>query len=144
MAEKSAVAIFMPGGIGMTAKEYLNQIQLLNFEADECVAQIALLEETINNLSNEKIIATLEDAVDELNEQHSSFVTKAHLMVSNLTNLDEPLECAVLAYRYHRDYSWSDIAERLHLTEKSVQGVYEKALVSLEDYLDELNDAEEM
>ena len=106
--------------------------------------QIALLEETINNLSNEKIIATLEDAVDELNEQHSSFVTKAHLMVSNLTNLDEPLECAVLAYRYHRDYSWSDIAERLHLTEKSVQVVYEKALVSLEDYLDELNDAEEM
>ena len=103
------MAIFMPGGIGMTAKEYLNQIQLLNFEADECVAQIALLEETINNLSNEKIIATLEDAVDELNEQHSSFVTKAHLMVSNLTNLDEPLECAVLAYRYHRDYSWSDI-----------------------------------
>lgn len=49
------MAIFMPGGIGMTAKEYLNQIQLLNFEADECVAQIALLEETIYNLSNEKI-----------------------------------------------------------------------------------------
>lgn len=45
---------------------------------------------------------------------------------------------------YHRDYSWSDIAERLHLTEKSVQVVYEKALVSLEDYLEELDDAEEM
>lgn len=122
MAEKSAVAIFMPGGIGMTAKEYLNQIQLLNFEADECVAQIALLEETIYNLSNEKIIAALEDAVDELNEQHSSFVTKAHLMVSNLTNLDEPLECAVLAYRYHRDYSWSDIAERLAQTVSATYG----------------------
>ncbi len=68
------MAIFMPGGIGMTAKEYLNQIQLLNFEADECVAQIALLEETINNLSNEKIIATLEDAVDELNEWRTVWI----------------------------------------------------------------------
>ena len=56
----------------------------------------------------------MDNFIDELNEQHSSFVTKAHLMVSNLTNLDEPLECAVLAYRYHRDYSWRMSLEYPH------------------------------
>ena len=63
-------------------------------------------------------------------------------MISNITNLDEPLESAVLIYHFHRGYSWSKIAEKLHLTEKHVQIIYERALVTLEDYLEETDDAE--
>ncbi len=143
MAEKSAVAVFMHGGNGMKAKEYLKKIQHLNFEADELMRHISILGEIAEKISCDALADILDDIVDDILEKHSSLVTKVSLMVSNITNLDEPLECAVLVYRYHRDYSWSDIAEKLHLTEKSVQEIYEKALISFEDYLEEFDDAEE-
>ena len=51
MAEKSAVAVFMHGGNGMKAKEYLKKIQHLNFEADELMRHISILGEIAEKIS---------------------------------------------------------------------------------------------
>ena len=127
----------------MKANEYLKKIQRLNSEAEKVMRQVSVLGEIAEKISCDALADMLDDIIEDILETHSSLTEKVNLMVSNITNLDEPLECVVLIYRFHRGYSWSDIAEKLHLTEKHVQIIYERALVSLEDYLEETDDAEE-
>lgn len=127
----------------MKANEYLKKIQRLNSETEKVMRQVSVLGEIAEKISCDALADTLDDIIEDIYETHSSLVTKANIMVSNITNLDEPLECAVLIYHFHRGYSWSKIAEKLHLTEKHVQVIYDRALISLEDYLEEFEDAEE-
>ena len=127
----------------MKANNYLKKIQRLNSEAEKVMRQVSVLGEIAEKISCDALADMLDDIIEDILETHSSLTEKVNLMVSNITNLDEPLESAVLVYRFHRGYSWSKIAEKLHLTEKHVQVIYERALVSLEDYLEETDDAEE-
>ena len=127
----------------MKANEYLKKIQRLNSEAEKVMRQISVLSEIAEKISCDSLADMLDDIIEDIYETHSSLTEKVSLMISNITNLDEPLESAVLMYHFHRGYSWSKIAEKLHLTEKHVQIIYERALVSLEDYLEETDDAEE-
>lgn len=71
----------------MRAKKYMKELQQLHKEADECSRQISLLGETQTKLSAENIIATLDDAIDELYEDFSSLISQANHMVSNITHL---------------------------------------------------------
>lgn len=127
----------------MKANEYLKKIQRLNSEAEKVMRQVSVLGEIAEKISCDALADMLDDIIEDILETHSSLTEKVNIMVSNITNLDEPLESAVLIYHFHRGYSWSKIAEKLHLTEKHVQVIYERALVSLEDYLEETDDAEE-
>ena len=127
----------------MKANEYLKKIQRLNSEAEKVMRQISVLSEIAEKISCDSLADMLDDIIEDIYETHSSLTEKVSLMISNITNLDEPHESAVLIYHFHRGYSWSKIAEKLHLTEKHVQIIYERALVSLEDYLEETDDAEE-
>ncbi len=127
----------------MKANEYLKKIQRLNSEAEKVMRQVSVLGEIAEKISCDALSDMLDDIIEDIYETHSSLTAKLNIMVSNITNLDEPLESAVLIYHFHRGYSWSKIAEKLHLTEKHVQIIYDRALVSLEDYLEEFEDAEE-
>ena len=127
----------------MKANEYLKKIQRLNSEAEKVMRQVSVLGEIAEKISCDALDDMLDDIIEDIYETHSSLTAKLNIMVSNIINLDEPLESAVLIYHFHRGYSWSKIAEKLHLTEKHVQIIYDRALVSLEDYLEEFDDAEE-
>lgn len=127
----------------MKANEYLKKIQRLNSEAEKVMRQVSVLGEIAEKISCDALSDMLDDIIEDFYETHSSLTAKLNIMVSNIINLDEPLESAVLIYHFHRGYSWSKIAEKLHLTEKHVQIIYDRALVSLEDYLEEFDDAEE-
>ena len=127
----------------MKANEYLKKIQRLNSEAEKVMRQVSVLGEIAEKISCDALSDMLDDIIEDIYETHSSLTAKLNIMVSNIINLDEPLESAVLIYHFHRGYSWSKIAEKLHLTEKHVQIIYDRALVSLEDYLEEFEDAEE-
>lgn len=127
----------------MKANEYLKKIQRLNSEAEKVMRQVSVLGEIAEKISCDALADMLDDIIGDIYETHSSLTAKLNIMVSNIINLDEPLESAVLIYHFHRGYSWSKIAEKLHLTEKHVQIIYDRALVSLEDYLEEFEDAEE-
>lgn len=127
----------------MKANEYLKKIQRLNSEAEKVMRQVSVLGEIAEKISCDALSDMLDDIIEDIYETHSSLTAKLNIMVSNIINLDEPLESAVLIYHFHRGYSWSKIAEKLHLTEKHVQIIYDRALVSLEDYLEEFDDAEE-
>lgn len=127
----------------MKANEYLKKILRLNSEAEKVMRQVSVLGEIAEKISCDALADMLDDIIEDIYETHSSLTAKLNIMVSNITNLDEPLESAVLIYHFHRGYSWSKIAEKLHLTEKHVQIIYDRALVSLEDYLEEFEDAEE-
>lgn len=127
----------------MKANEYLKKIQRLNSEAEKVMRQVSVLGEIAEKISCDALADMLDDIIEDIYETHSSLTAKLNIMVSNITNLDEPLESAVLIYHFHRGYSWSKIAEKLHLTEKHIQIIYDRALVSLEDYLEEFEDAEE-
>ena len=127
----------------MKANEYLKKIQRLNSEAEKVMRQVSVLGEIAEKISCDALADMLDDIIEDIYETHSSLTAKLNIMVSNIINLDEPLESAVLIYHFHRGYSWSKIAEKLHLTEKHVQIIYDRALVSLEDYLEEFEDAEE-
>ena len=127
----------------MKANEYLKKIQRLNSEAEKVMRQVSVLGEIAEQISCDALADMLDDIIEDIYETHSSLTAKLNIMVSNIINLDEPLESAVLIYHFHRGYSWSKIAEKLHLTEKHVQIIYDRARVSLEDYLEEFEDAEE-
>ena len=127
----------------MKANEYLKKIQRLNSEAEKVMRQVSVLGEIAEKISCDALADMLDDIIEDIYETHSSLTAKLNIMVSNITNLDEPLESAVLIYHFHRGYSWSKIAEKLHLTEKHIQIIYDRALVSLEDYLEEFEYAEE-
>lgn len=127
----------------MKANEYLKKIQRLNSEAEKVMRQVSVLGEIAEKISCDALADMLDDIIEDIYETHSSLTAKLNIMVSNIINLDEPLESAVLIYHFHRGYSWSKIAEKLHLTEKHIQIIYDRALVSLEDYLEEFEDAEE-
>ena len=127
----------------MKANEYLKKILRLNSEAEKVMRQVSVLGEIAEKISCDALADMLDDIIEDIYETHSSLTAKLNIMVSNIINLDEPLESAVLIYHFHRGYSWSKIAEKLHLTEKHVQIIYDRALVSLEDYLEEFDDAEE-
>lgn len=127
----------------MKANEYLKKIQRLNSEAEKVMRQVSVLGEIAEKISCDALADMLDDIIEDIYETHSSLTAKLNIMVSNITNLDEPLESVVLIYHFHRGYSWSKIAEKLHLTEKHVQIIYDRALVSLEDYLEDFEDAEE-
>ena len=127
----------------MKANEYLKKIQRLNSEAEKVMRQVSVLGEIAEKISCDALADMLDDIIEDIYETHSSLTAKLNIMVSNITNLDEPLESAVLIYHFHRGYSWSKIAEKLNLTEKHIQIIYDRALVSLEDYLEEFEDAEE-
>ena len=127
----------------MKANEYLKKIQRLNSEAEKVMRQVSVLGEIAEKISCDALADMLDDIIEDNYETHSSLTAKLNIMVSNIINLDEPLESAVLIYHFHRGYSWSKIAEKLHLTEKHIQIIYDRALVSLEDYLEEFEDAEE-
>ena len=127
----------------MKANEYLKKIQRLNSEAEKVMRQVSVLGEIAEKISCDALSDMLDDIIEDIYETHSSLTAKLNIMVSNITNLDEPLESAVLIYHFHRGYSWSKIAEKLHLTEKHIQIIYDRALVSLEDYLEEFEYAEE-
>ena len=124
----------------MKANNYLKKIQRLNSEAEKVMRQISVLGEIAEKISCDALADMLDDIIEDIYETHSSLTAKLNIMVSNITNLDEPLESAVLIYHFHRGYSWSKIAEKLHLTEKHIQIIYERALVSLEDYLEEFEE----
>ena len=124
----------------MKANEYLKKIQRLNSEAEKVMRQVSVLGEIAEKISCDALADMLDDIIEDIYETHSSLTAKLNIMVSNITNLDEPLESAVLIYHFHRGYSWSKIAEKLHLTEKHIQIIYERALVSLEDYLEEFEE----
>ena len=115
----------------------------MNSEAEKFMRQVSVLGEIAEKISCDALSDMLDDIIEDIYETHSSLTAKLNIMVSNITNLDEPLESAVLIYHFHRGYSWSKIAEKLHLTEKHIQIIYDRALVSLEDYLEEFEDAEE-
>ena len=127
----------------MKANEQLTKIQRLNSEAEKVMRQVSVLGEIAEKISCDALADMLDDIIEDIYETHSSLTAKLNIMVSNIINLDEPLESAVLIYHFHRGYSWSKIAEKLHLTEKHIQIIYDRALVSLEDYLEEFEDAEE-
>lgn len=127
----------------MKANNYLKKIQRLNSEAEKVMRQVSVLGEIAEKISCDALADMLDDIIEDILETHSSLTEKVNIMVSNITNLDEPLECVVLVYHFHCGYSWSKIAEKLHLTEKHVQIIYDRALISLEDYLEETDDAEE-
>ena len=127
----------------MKANEYLKKIQRLNSEAEKVMRQVSVLGEIAEKISCDALADMLDDIIEDIYETHSSLTAKLNIMVSNIIDLDEPLESAVLIYHFHRGYSWSKIAEKLHLTEKHVQIIYDRALVSLEDYLEVFEDAEE-
>ena len=127
----------------MKANEYLKKIQRLNSEAEKVMRQVSVLGEIAEKISCDALSDMLDDIIEDIYETHSSLTAKLNIMVSDIKNLDEPLESAVLIYHFHRGYSWCKIAEKLHLTEKHVQIIYDRALVSLEDYLEEFDDAEE-
>lgn len=127
----------------MKANEYLKKIQRLNSEAEKVMRQVSVLGEIAEKISCDALADMLDDIIEDIYETHSSLTAKLNIMVSNIINLDEPLESAVLIYHFHRGYSWSKIAEKLHLTEKHIQIIYDRALVSLEDYLEEFEYAEE-
>ena len=127
----------------MKANEYLKKIQRLNSEAEKVMRQVSVLGEIAEKISCDALADMLDDIIEDNYETHSSLTAKLNIMVSNIINLDEPLESAVLIYHFHRGYSWSKIAEKLHLTEKHIQIIYDRALVSLEDYLEEFEYAEE-
>ena len=124
----------------MKANEYLKKIQRLNSEAEKVMRQVSVLGEIAEKISCDALSDMLDDIIEDIYETHSSLTAKLNIMVSNIINLDEPLESAVLIYHFHRGYSWSKIAEKLHLTEKHIQIIYERALVSLEDYLEEFEE----
>ena len=124
----------------MKANEYLKKIQRLNSEAEKVMRQVSVLGEIAEKISCDALADMLDDIIEDIYETHSSLTAKLNIMVSNIINLDEPLESAVLIYHFHRGYSWSKIAERLHLTEKHVQIIYDRALVSLETYLEEFEE----
>ena len=124
----------------MKANEYLKKIQRLNSEAEKVMRQVSVLGEIAEKISCDALADMLDDIIEDIYETHSSLTAKLNIMVSNIINLDEPLESAVLIYHFHRGYSWSKIAEKLHLTEKHIQIIYDRALVSLEDYLEEFEE----
>ena len=124
----------------MRARKYVKELKQLHKEADECMRQISIIGETQNQLSAENIIATLDDAIDELYEDFSSLIAQANRMVSNITQLDEPLEAMVLIYHYHRGYCWEDIAYKLRIDAGQVKKLHGNALRSLETYLEEFEE----
>ena len=93
----------------MKANEYLKKIQRLNSEAEKVMRQISVLSEIAEKISCDSLADMLDDIIEDIYETHSSLTEKVSLMISNITNLDEPLESAVLIYHFHRGYSWSKL-----------------------------------
>ena len=128
----------------MKSKEYITEIQELHKEADECLRQMSLINETAQEITREEILGTLDDAVDELYEQYSAIITRVNNSVINLTQLDDPFEAMVLIFLYHRSYTFEEIAHRLHMPVGQVKRIHGNAMQSLEALIEEFEeDAEE-
>ena len=65
----------------MKAKEYLRTIQKLESETKECYGQAEYLKNSINNLSNQNAIETVEELIVDLMDEASDYaIHRVHLI----------------------------------------------------------------
>ena len=127
----------------MKAREYLKEIHGIKKSCAETVRQIELLTETRTKLSNETAISCVDDAIDELEQIADSLGTQCNVMTAMFTELEDPMECMVLMYRYQHGYCWEDIAYKLKTDARNVKRIHALAIRSLDELWSEYEDAEE-
>ena len=128
----------------MKAREYLRTIQKLESETKECYGQAEYLKNAINNLSNQNAIETVEELIVDLMDEASDYAIQRVHLINELLNVDDPLQYMVLHYRYCLDYDWNKIAYKLKSSVGFVKNIHGKALQSIDRYLEDCSNAEEV
>ena len=128
----------------MKAREYLRTIQKLESETKECYGQAEYLKKAINNLSNQNAIETVEELIVDLMDEASDYAIQRVHLINELLNVDDPLQYMVLHCRYCLGYGWNKIAYKLKSSVGFVKNIHGKALQSIDRYLEDCSNAEEV
>lgn len=128
----------------MKAREYLRTIQKLESETKECYGQAEYLKNAINNLSNQNAIETVEELIVALMDEASDYAIQRVHLINELLNVDDPLQYMVLHYRYCLGYGRNKIAYKLKSSVGFVKNIHGKALQSIDRYLEDCSNAEEV
>lgn len=127
----------------MKAKEYLRSIQSLGHDSHEYREQASALKDTLRKLSDAETIETVKTLINKLMDDSYHCNLNRQYMIAKLSNITVPIQYMVLLYRYTRNYSWSDIAYKLRITERAAKKIHSSAVRALDRYLWEYEDAEE-
>ena len=93
---------------------------------------------------NQNAIETVEELIINLMDEAADYAIHRVHLINELLNVDDPMQYTLLHYRYCLGYSWHKIAYKLKVSVGFVKNLHGKALKSLDKYLEECCNAEEM
>jgi hypothetical protein len=133
----------------MTAKEFLMPLKTMQTDIETKKDQLIFLRESlksitlrygekigcsgsINTHSMSKRICDVIDVENELMKSVEKLVAMQSCIISAINEIED-IDCrAILHWRYLKHLAWSEIAEKIHMTEDGVYKKHRKALSELE------------
>ena len=91
------------------------------------------IQKTKNHHIMEDMIVQIDEMEGELTQRQARLAKEKHDIMESIYKLDNPLESEVLGKRYLLCKTWERIAEEVHVCERHVYTVHNKALKHLQE-----------